>query len=114
VGSTNEAHDRLVNHLFGSGLTLAAVLNLQGLDREVSNRVRDVIEQLDAAIGEIRQLAIAAVAIECEPSQRGLSGNRDLGPTGGERIGPACAVCARRTVAGMHDVHTGRRERRAP
>lgn len=69
MGSTHEAHDRLVNHLFTSGLTLAAVLNLHRLDREVASRVHDVVEQLDAAIREIRHLALAEVASEYERSQ---------------------------------------------
>jgi len=61
MSTTAEAQTRLINQLFGSGLTLAAVLSLPRLDREVGERVRSVVEQLDAAIAEVHHLALAAV-----------------------------------------------------
>jgi hypothetical protein len=61
MGTTGDAHDQLIGHLFTSGLTLAAVLSLDRLDAEVADRLRDVVERLDTAIGEIRHFALAAL-----------------------------------------------------
>jgi hypothetical protein len=64
MDTSGDPRDRLINHLFGSGLTLAAVLSLQRVDDDVAERLRDVIEHLDAAIDEIRRLAFADVVAD--------------------------------------------------
>ncbi len=58
----NDAHDvcdRVVNHLFGSGLTLASILSRQQVSDEVAGQLRDVIEGLDAALHELQSGALA-------------------------------------------------------
>ncbi len=47
-------HDRVIGHLFGSGLNLAAVLSSKQLDESMSGRLHEVIADLDTAIYEIR------------------------------------------------------------
>ncbi len=64
MSTTADAHTQVINHLFGSGLTLAAVLSLPRLDAEAAERVHSVIGQLDAAIAEIRQFALTALVAE--------------------------------------------------
>ena len=64
MGTTAEAHTQVINHLFGSGLTLAAVLSLPRLDAEAAERVHSVVGRLDAAIAEIRQFALTALVAE--------------------------------------------------
>jgi hypothetical protein len=70
MGTTGEVHDRLINHLFGSGLTLAAVLSSPRLDSGVAERLRDVLGQLDAAIGEVRHLALSAAVAGAKAGSR--------------------------------------------
>ncbi len=53
-----DRYDRVVSHLFGSGLTLASVLSTQ-LDEPVAERLRGVVVQLDTAIREIRNSVFA-------------------------------------------------------
>jgi hypothetical protein len=69
MDTAHEAHDRLVNHLFLSGLTLAAVRDLQQVEHDIGDRIRDVVEELDVAIREIHHIAFAAVASERQRSQ---------------------------------------------
>ena len=47
-------HDRVIGHLFGSGMNLAAVLSSNQLDESMSRRLHEVVADLDAAIREIR------------------------------------------------------------
>ena len=54
-----DAHDRVMNHLFGSGLTLASLVSYPDVDRHTARRLLDVIDELDAAVGELRMLALA-------------------------------------------------------
>lgn len=59
-------HDRVINHIFGSGLTLAGILSRHRLDDEVAERLRGVIAELDAAVGHVRSAALAWVVDERE------------------------------------------------
>jgi PAS domain S-box-containing protein len=54
-----ELHDRVIGHLFASGLTLASVLGTHQLDDGIAARLRDVIDELDAAAQEIRKIVFA-------------------------------------------------------
>jgi signal transduction protein with GAF and PtsI domain len=47
--------DRALGHVFASTLTLAGVLTLGRVDREVALRLHDAIDELDTAIREIRR-----------------------------------------------------------
>lgn len=76
----NNAHDvcdRVVNHLFGSGLTLASILSRQRVGDEVADQLRDVIEGLDAALHELQSGALARLVRErdayTETPQRGTT-----------------------------------------
>ena len=61
--------DGLIRHLYASGLTLAGVLGRAPLDRDESERIRDVIDQLDEAIREIRHIAFSRLGPGAGTSQ---------------------------------------------
>lgn len=54
-----ELHDRVISHLFGSGLGLASVLVRDRLDDEDKRRLLGVIDELDTAVRTIRDAAFA-------------------------------------------------------
>jgi hypothetical protein len=54
-----DLHDRVINHIFGSGLALAGILSLQQVDTDTAEQLRSVIEQLDRAVHDLRGAAIA-------------------------------------------------------
>ncbi len=56
-----DVHDQVINQIFGSGLTLAAILSAQRVDNETAGRLHEVIERLDAAVRDLRGAAIARV-----------------------------------------------------
>jgi PAS domain S-box-containing protein len=47
-------NDQIIHHLFASGLSIAAVLSDHTLDDRVSERLRAVLHELDAAVHDIR------------------------------------------------------------
>ena len=57
-----DMHDRLVNLIFGSGLTLARILGLQRVDDEVAGLLNSAIEELETALRELRSGALARAA----------------------------------------------------
>lgn len=59
-----DAHDRVTNHIFGSGLTLASIVSSQRVDADIAQRLLDVIDELDRAVGEIRSAALAGARRE--------------------------------------------------
>jgi hypothetical protein len=67
-------HDRVINHIFVSGLTLTSILSRHRLDDEVAERLRDVIAELDAAVGHLRRAALTLV-VEDRARQPSLSGS---------------------------------------
>ena len=66
MSTTTEAHTRLINRLFGSGLTLAGVLSWRRLDCEVADQVRRVVAELDSAIAQIHHLGLTEVRAEAQ------------------------------------------------
>jgi hypothetical protein len=46
--------DRVINHIFASGLTLASVLSRQVVDDDDADHLSDVLDELDAAVRELR------------------------------------------------------------
>jgi hypothetical protein len=81
--------DRALGHVFASTLTLAGVLTLGRVDREVAERLHNAIGELDAAIREIRHDALEM-----------STGDTDEGPNAGDRE-PASSE--RRTPMGDAD-----------
>jgi len=53
-----DLHNRVIGHLFTSGLTLAAILSNNQLDDGIAKRIHDVIDALDAAGREIRDTVL--------------------------------------------------------
>ncbi len=47
-------NNRILKHLFGSGLSVAAILSLHQLDPSIAERLRAVLDELDVAIRDIR------------------------------------------------------------
>ncbi len=56
---TAGTYDSVINRIFGTGLTLAGILSLERVDAEVAGRLRDAIDALDVAVGELRTAALA-------------------------------------------------------
>ncbi len=46
----------MIGHLFGSGLTIAGILSQNELDEVTVDRLRDVLDELDAAVRAIRKI----------------------------------------------------------
>lgn len=57
-----EMQDRVINHLFASGLTLASVLGRNQVDAATADRLHEVIEELDTATRELRLTVFARLA----------------------------------------------------
>ena len=53
-----DVNQRVINRVFGVGLTLAGALSLGRLDTEVADRLRDAIDQLDAVVRELQHAAL--------------------------------------------------------
>lgn len=78
AGDEHEAvdlHNRVINHIFGSGLTLAGILSLQQVDEDTAEKLRRVIEELDTAVRDLRSAAIAR-HVEGSAQERG----KEYGP----------------------------------
>jgi hypothetical protein len=58
----------VVDRLFGSGLVLASALRRDDISAEVCSRLRDVIDELDGAIAELRGVALDAAVRERDAS----------------------------------------------
>jgi len=62
-----DLHDKVIQRLFATGMTLQTMLPVAGRD-DVSNRINDAVDELDVTIREIRSTIFALQA----PVQRGL------------------------------------------
>ncbi len=71
--SAADPHDRAINHIFRSGLTLATMLDASRVDDEHADRLRDVVDDLNAAVVQLRHAALARVV-------RGAHAERDALP----------------------------------
>ena len=71
-----DVHDQVINRIFGSGLTLAAILSAQRVDDETADRLHDVVGQLDTAVRDLRRAAIAHVFEDRE--RRSATQNGDV------------------------------------
>ncbi len=60
-------HDRVINLIFGSGLTLARILGLERVDDEIGGLLNRAIEDLDTAVRELRTAAFTRVVENREP-----------------------------------------------
>ena len=52
-----DAHDGVIDHVFGAGLTLEAILRRGRVDDDVGERIRDALAALDIAVAELRTIA---------------------------------------------------------
>lgn len=64
-----ESLDRVVHHLFGSGLSLASILSRGIVDDHVAGRLHDAMDGLDAAILEIRGIALRGMLRRTAPPE---------------------------------------------
>ena len=64
----DHSHDQVITQLFGSGLTVASVLSDGSLDERLARRLHDVLDQLDGAIHDLRQLMFAEPRSAPEPA----------------------------------------------
>jgi hypothetical protein len=55
-------HDRVIDHLFGSRLTLASIVSLAKIDTKVAERLQDVMDELESAVRDIRRTDLALLA----------------------------------------------------
>ncbi len=62
-----DLHDKVIQRLFATGMTLQTMLPVTGRD-DLSNRINDAVDELDVTIREIRSTIFALQA----PAQRGL------------------------------------------
>jgi signal transduction histidine kinase len=62
-----DLHDKVIQRLFATGMTLQTMLPVTGRD-DVTNRINDAVDELDVTIREIRS-TISALQV---PEQRGL------------------------------------------
>ena len=58
--------DRVINHLFGCGLTLASVLGRNQLDDRIVAQLYGVIDELDRAVKQIRDTAFARLGSQSD------------------------------------------------
>ena len=72
-GTVAALHDRAINHIFGSGLTLAAILSDPRIDRDVADRLGRAIDDLDRAVGAIRAAALTQAVALLDQAQEGTS-----------------------------------------
>ena len=54
-----DLHDRVIGHLFGCGLTLASIIGRSQLDDHIVEQLHAVVDQLDAAVKQIRDTVFA-------------------------------------------------------
>jgi hypothetical protein len=59
--AATDTHDRVINLIFESGLTLARIVGLQRVDDEVATLLHSAIDRLDTAVRELRGAALAGV-----------------------------------------------------
>ncbi len=59
--SSEEVHDRVINHVFGCGLTLAGIVGRPDVNDEVAGLLQGVTDELDLAVGALRHAAFIAL-----------------------------------------------------
>jgi hypothetical protein len=62
------AQNRVINHIFASGLVLANLAAYPGIDDHVAQRLREVVDGLDAAIHDLRSAALGRVLLWADES----------------------------------------------
>jgi len=76
---TIQLHDRVIGHLFGSRLMLASIVSLGKVDTEVAERLRYVLDELEAAVRDIRRTDFVLSVRDHDPRPGRRSGNRQSG-----------------------------------
>jgi hypothetical protein len=57
-----EWRDRVINHIFATGLLLAGISGLPQVDTDVAARLQGALDELDTAIHELRAASLGHVA----------------------------------------------------
>jgi hypothetical protein len=65
-GIADQLHDRVIDHLFGSRLTLASIVSLGKIDTKIAERLQDVMDDLEIAVRDIRRTDLALLARHCD------------------------------------------------
>jgi hypothetical protein len=78
-GVATQLHDRVIGHLFGSRLMLASIVSLGKVETEVAERLRYVLDELEAAVRDIRRtdFVLSVRDDDTRPGRR--SGDRQSG-----------------------------------
>ena len=97
------ARDGAINHLFGCGLTLAAILGRPDVNDDLARQLGDVIEELDMAVHAMRQAAFTELVADRDPradrSLQHATSVIELDPTRGTRAAQAAERRRLRRVA---------------
>jgi PAS domain S-box-containing protein len=62
IGS--DLNDRVINHLFGCGLTIASVISQSQLDDHIVAQLYGVVDELDSAVKQIRDTVFARLGAQ--------------------------------------------------
>jgi len=65
-GVADQLHDRVIDHLFGSRLTLASIVSLGKIDPKIAERLQDVMDDVENAVRDIRRTDLALLARHCD------------------------------------------------
>jgi len=61
-GIAVQLHDRVIDHLFGSRLTLASIVSLGKIETKIAERLQDVMDELEDTVRDIRRAEVALLA----------------------------------------------------
>ena len=62
-----DLNDRVINHLFGCGLTVASILGRNHLDDHIAAQLHRLIDDLDTAVKHIRDTVFARLEPQPDP-----------------------------------------------
>ena len=65
-GIADRLHDRVIDHLSGSRLTLASIVSLGKIDTKIAERLQDVMDDLENAVRDIHRTDLALLARHCD------------------------------------------------
>ena len=68
--SADDLYDEIVRHAFQTGMFLFAVLRLDGLADEITQRLHEAVDELETLVGKVRAAALARMSpapTETEP-----------------------------------------------
>ncbi len=62
-------HDRVTNHIFGAGLTLASIVSSERVADDIKRRLLDAIDELDAALCQVRTATLSRMVADRDASE---------------------------------------------